>query len=318
MKDVRRLLSPVRARLAHHLDELFATQVQRRLEDTEARLVNSMRAESESLREMVRFGRGMYLGNERALVGHPVASFMYVDTACLLVTPGIIAGTYEKATASMLQHRLSPGMHVLDIGANQGFHTLSMAYHVAPGGKVFAFEPNPRTFPYLEANIASHGLGGTVTLHSQAASDRVGQSEFRQVHGYSAGSYLADLLKEDGRDQLAGRTVEIQTVDIAEFVRSQGREPDLIKIDVEGAEDVILRTLAPTLDPARTDVIIEVNPSLIEAVAGLTNFFELVERLGYKYWAYRENHFLRLEVEEVESLFLEDLLLSTKPLDSTG
>ena len=53
----------------------------------------------------------------------------------------------------MFKNIIKPGMRVLDLGANIGFYTVLFSKLVGENGKVFAFEPDPKNFKYLEGNI---------------------------------------------------------------------------------------------------------------------------------------------------------------------
>jgi FkbM family methyltransferase len=297
--------------LTTRLARILRTHIDASISELEARL----RPELARLERAARSGRVLYLGGEQALAAHGVASFMHVDTTCLLVSPRIIDGTYEVATSSILRMLLSRGMHVIEIGANQGFHTLAMAEYVKPDGRIYAFEANPRTFCYLETNLASHVLHEVVVPYRLAAADQDGVAQFRQLQGYSAASHLK-LFREDWTETFPGQNIEVETVDIARFVRSLDRPPDLVKIDAEGAEYAILRCLAPVLDVTKTDFVIEVIPSIISAVTNLEDFFKLIDDLGYRYWALRDERFSELTSAEAREIFSEDLVLSTKNLRS--
>lgn len=55
-----------------------------------------------------------------------------------------------------------PSHTVIDVGANIGLFSLYLT-SVAPGIRVFAFEPHPETFDRLKRNLAENGLEGSVT-----------------------------------------------------------------------------------------------------------------------------------------------------------
>lgn len=53
-----------------------------------------------------------------------------------------------------VRHLLEPGQHAIDIGANYGLFTLSMAQAVGPNGRIWAFEPASATFEFLSKSVA--------------------------------------------------------------------------------------------------------------------------------------------------------------------
>jgi FkbM family methyltransferase len=125
---------------------------------------------------------------------------------------------------------VKPGMTVLDVGANVGIYTLSMARSVGPTGHVFAFEPSGATRALLEAGIKANGLGN-VTVSPAALSDHTGTA----VLGHGVSSELHSLTITG-----PGETVALTTLDTED---ATGRWPrvDFVKLDAEGVEERILR-----------------------------------------------------------------------------
>jgi hypothetical protein len=64
----------------------------------------------------------------------------------------------------VLQRFLRPGSFAVEVGAGEGFHTLSLAALVGPAGRVVAVESGPARRALLRDNLAAHGLEGVVTL----------------------------------------------------------------------------------------------------------------------------------------------------------
>ena len=89
-------------------------------------------------------------------------------------------GTLEQGLARYIQQTIQPGMVVVDVGANIGLHTLHAARLVSESGKVYAFEPTPRTFEILRGNVQANGFldDGRVDLRCLAVSDRNGTAKF--------------------------------------------------------------------------------------------------------------------------------------------
>ena len=71
---------------------------------------------------------------------------------------------------------LKQGQRVIDIGANYGVYTLSMARLVGPAGRVWAFEPASTTADLLAASIAANDFG-QVVVEQSALSCRVGTAQ---------------------------------------------------------------------------------------------------------------------------------------------
>ena len=125
-----------------------------------------------------------------------------------------------------------PGLAAIDIGANYGVYTLTLAKLAGPEGRVWAFEPAPNTAAFLGHGIADNAFE-TVTLIQAALSDRDGEgrlssdanTELRSLHGPAPqGSEVVRLTTLDGcRDHWSGRSI------------------DFVKLDAEGEEANVIR-----------------------------------------------------------------------------
>ena len=135
---------------------------------------------------------------------------------------------FEKET-TFLARWLRPGMTVIDIGANLGVYSLSIARMVGPEGQVFSYEPASETRRLLAISRAKNG---TDNLHiiSAALSD----SE-REGHLVLAASSELNTLDGSG----PGETVRVTSLDAEDKARNWG-VVDFIKIDAEGEEEQIL------------------------------------------------------------------------------
>jgi FkbM family methyltransferase len=200
---------------------------------------------------------GVGLGDGRVLTGHPVAQNMVVDGQCLLVTPRVLLGTYEPWVTAFLRAAVRPGDTVIDIGANQGFHTLTLAMGVLPDGHVWAFEPHPRSRSILLENVASNFLHHSVTVRPEAAWNSEGSLTFRARTGEAAGSHLHAAYEIPG-DVTEHTDIEVPTIDTGAFLAGLPSPPNLIKLDAEGSEPEILRSAAPVLRQHHPTIVLEV------------------------------------------------------------
>jgi len=149
----------------------------------------------------------------------------------------ILKGHFEPTVMNVLISSLKEGMTVLDIGANIGYYTVLMALKVGGSGRVIAFEPNPLLYENLKLNIELNGLNNVLALPI-ALSDSKGESQFffppegQEGHG---------SLKKNSTFTEA-RTGNVSTDRLDEVLsRLEIMKVDLIKIDVEGAELLVIR-----------------------------------------------------------------------------
>src|SRR5262249_44145827 len=135
---------------------------------------------------------------------------------------------FEKEI-NFLRHFLKPGMTAIDIGANLGVYSLPMARLVAPGGRVFAYEPGGEARTLLEGSRKANGLGNLEVV-GQALSDGA-----RDGHLAFAASTELRALGSAG----TGERVRITSLDLESAVRPWS-SVDFVKVDAEGEEERIL------------------------------------------------------------------------------
>jgi FkbM family methyltransferase len=165
-------------------------------------------------------------------------------------------GTYEPQVQAAIRRLARPGMVCYDLGANLGYLSLLLARATAPNGLVFAFEPLPSNYERLRSHIEMNGLADRVRAYPLAVSDTPGRAKF-QVH---ASGGMGKIEGAAGRSANYRDIVEVETLDLDQFVYGQGHPPpDLIKVDVEGAEGLVLAGMRRILGSARPSLLIEVH-----------------------------------------------------------
>ncbi len=139
---------------------------------------------------------------------------------------------YEGEVRKQISELLKPGMTLVDVGANLGWYVLLGARLVGPSGRVYAFEAASSTATVLAKNIAANHHRN-VTIVTKAVTDRSGRISFF-IEDSSGGSGVFASGRETDR-------TEVEAVSLDEFFQEQGwPEVHVIKIDVEGAEKLVL------------------------------------------------------------------------------
>lgn len=163
-----------------------------------------------------------------------------------------ITGIYDPNEFYLLSQILTPGMIVLDVGANEGLYSLFAAQLVGTEGQVLAFEPSQREYDRLCANLALNPL-----LPIKPLQLALGQTNTQQTLKVAAGEHSGQNTLGDFA--YAGVTcVETETVSVRrldDLLPELGiQRVDVIKMDVEGAEfavlqgaETLLRTHRPLL-----------------------------------------------------------------------
>lgn len=176
-----------------------------------------------------------------------------------------------------LDQSVKDGSLVWDVGANIGIVSLWLATAKDRRVEVVAFEPMPDNAEALRANIE---LNARTNIHvcEAALSDKEGHAQLAVTGPRGDGRHT---LVVDASRGAALIDVTLRTGD--EVAAQRGREPDVVKIDVEGAEVAVLagmnRMLSRGVPP---DLFLELHPKLLQATGNSeTSLRNHLERLGY-------------------------------------
>ncbi|MFN7922000.1 MAG: FkbM family methyltransferase [Bryobacteraceae bacterium] len=196
-------------------------------------------------------------------------------------------GRYEPQETAILEAILAPGMTFVDIGANWGYFTLLACQLTGPEGRVISFEPDPRLFARLAANLARNGLRQATALPVAAAAEEgtLTLSGFEE----QGDNYGLSRIVEGAAAGANSFRVRARPVDSALDDAGVG-SVDLVKMDIEGAEDMALEGMAGGLERQRyRRILLELHPALL-AERGRTarEVLDRLQRSGY--YAYRIDH----------------------------
>jgi FkbM family methyltransferase len=190
---------------------------------------------------------------------------------------------YERELA-YLGRLISPEMVVVDGGASYGIYTIAAARLVGPAGRVLSFEPGLASFSALQRNIALNGFEN-VRAFRAALADKDGTA--RLYHeGRGPTSFSLGL---PGNSVCNWEEVETRALQ-GLLSKEEGNRVGLIKLDVEGAEELALRGALPLLTASRPSVIFEVNPQAAKQLSlDPWGAWRLLNSLRYSFYSFAEN-----------------------------
>ena len=185
-----------------------------------------------------------------------------------LITPYVLHEQQDwfEGELVFLRRLLQTGQRAIDIGANYGVYTLSIAKAVGPTGAVWAFEPTASTAALLAQGIAANNFTHVV-LEQSALSRDCGTAQLTLNDSPEANSLARD-------EQSGGTTETVRVVTLDECLeRYHWDNIDLVKIDAEGEEENILEGAGRFLA--------ELSPLILfEVKAGDTWHLELVGKFA--------------------------------------
>ena len=164
---------------------------------------------------------------------------------------------------------------VLDIGSNTGLYSLG-AGAKNPAARIFAFEPLPRVANLTRKN-AQLNPSFNIQVQQNAVCDQVGVVTLHDPGGDQPASAS---LKSDFLDCEQER-VQVDAIRIDDFVVEQKLDRiDLVKLDVEGVEEIALRGMQQTIQKFKPTLFIEVLDSRPDLIAELKELVALGYRVG--------------------------------------
>jgi FkbM family methyltransferase len=202
---------------------------------------------------------------------------MIVERGMKGATGNIYTGLLEFDDMAFLLHVLRPGDTFVDVGANVGAYTILAAKNV--GADVVSLEPIPSTFSKLQRNVDANQAGGKVELKCYGVGDQASTLRFT-----TRMDCVNHVLAEDERAE-SGETVEVPVRTLDELLA--GRQPALLKVDVEGYEWPVLSGARSVLSSSSLKaIIIELNGSGRRYGYNEDRIHELLTSYGFSPYSY--------------------------------
>lgn len=181
---------------------------------------------------------------------------MIVAAADSIIARSLVEyGEWTHSEMRLLEQVISPGMTVLDIGANVGCHTLAFSKAVGAGGKVVAFEPQPFMFQLLAANVANNGMTNVLLLNAAIGNAQgwIDLPNLRYEEPQNYGAWKLDPFLAKGGETPKNIPIPVHRLDDL----SVARAADVIKIDVEGMESAVIEGARGLISARRPALFVE-------------------------------------------------------------
>jgi len=160
-------------------------------------------------------------------------------------------GIREPECTRIWKTMVKPGMTIVELGANIGYYACMEAFLMKGKGKIYAIEPFPPNYEMLKKNIELNTYSPLVETFHLAISNKSGKDKLFMSKEHN----LVNMLQSESGDY-----VEIETATLDDFLVGK-KQPDLIRMDIEGFEYYVLDGMKNTLQSVEScAMFIEVHP----------------------------------------------------------
>lgn len=165
---------------------------------------------------------------------------------------------WETQALQILPNKIGVGDTFVDVGGWIGPYTLLAAKCCRQLGAVHTFEPDPAAREILKQNISLNNLDDIVKVYSSALSDKVGELEIGPRRG-NFGNSMSSILESEWERE----PITVPSTTLEDFISKKGISPNLIKIDIEGAEYDLFKGGEEYIVSERPNLLIEVHKNLL-------------------------------------------------------
>lgn len=199
---------------------------------------------------------------------------IHVDPSDFLESNILYTGTWEPDTVRALEQLIRPGDTAIDVGAQIGFVTLTLASLVGPSGNVYALEASDWAYDRLQQNLELNSM-------PWIRADRYAVGELSKAAETLS---LPRGYRLDGTVTATEQTVEMIALD--DYVERAGIEQvAFVKSDTDGMEPFVLRGAERTLREHHPTLLFEVHPDCLGKVGWTpSQLFAWLDKFGYRFY----------------------------------
>lgn len=206
---------------------------------------------------------------------------------CTLNAIVFYRGVYEPVLGTALQRLLAEGDLCVDIGANAGYFTLLAASRVGPTGRVIAVEAAPGNAERIRRNAAINGWSDRIEVAAVACADRDGELLFHVNEANDMHCRL-DLPRRGDADwwlvRRRWRALKVPALTLATLLGERAAQVRFIKLDIEGAEAMVVPDILAHCTHERLCVAVEAK------AAGLRETLAPFEQAGFHAYDLRNDY----------------------------
>jgi FkbM family methyltransferase len=206
-------------------------------------------------------------------------------------------GEFEVDIINFLKSLLIDCSVFFDIGANIGIYTLLASKHIRKGGTVYSFEPSDWAYERLMENLQLNESKNVEVLKI-AVSNFTGSKQFYICEDDAYNSLISTPMKE------VQKVVEVKSISIDDFcIEHKIVKIDILKIDVEGADYLVLKGAQNILRSDKPPLIIcEFNRNISEGMTlNKDEFVGFMKELSYKFFKINGKNLFETDLTDAEA-----------------
>jgi len=173
---------------------------------------------------------------------------------------------------------------VLDVGAHIGLYSMPLSQKIAPGGKVYSFEPSSVNRFFLKKHLRLNNISNVDVQSCMVGRDNVdavGFYEDKNQVNPMGGIVLTDNIKNNAVP------VFKKMVSLDQFCKDKNITPELIKVDIEGAELDLLWGAICIVKSSRPTIVLSIHPHHIKKMGlSLDSLTEYLQEVDYQCLTY--------------------------------
>lgn len=174
-------------------------------------------------------------------------------------------GYYEPELTSFLIKNLSDNSNFFDIGAHVGYFSL-IASKICTNGHIVSFEPFPSNVKLIET-VRNLNFVSNWSIVDKAVSDSNSEVNFEVGETSSMGKI----------NNSSTSSLKIPTLTLDDYIQSSGIKPNIVKIDVEGHGDRVLKGFELIKSISEIKILIEIHENSHEL-----SYIKEVFKSGFK------------------------------------
>lgn len=204
-----------------------------------------------------------------------------------------LRGGYAPGRVSEIRAIVKEGDVVIDIGANIGYFTILLARLVGPEGKVYAFEPDPRSCHLLQRTVERNGWTHVI-VEQKAVSNKAGEFPLYQTPSWTSNALTPS-------EHIS--TVNVQLVTLDDFLSNE-QCISFVKMDMDGSEPLAIIGMSQLIQQSSgLRVLAEYQPgNLKQYLSEPLDFITIAEQHGLKLTAILDTDKGRLPSLDFEPL----------------